>query len=146
MFVTLWKRNFRIFIEALLNSTTQVDTLRHRHHVCSLYIDLILAVLCQNCTCFCDFVMRDFMIFITASFNFPARVDTFRHQNQDSSLNGSDWSSSLKLETPIMRGSHPSSQGIYGLGQFSYVLYFRFFMVVCLYVCIFLGWRKCNIL
>ena len=53
-----------------------VDSLLDINIISLAFIDLILAVLNQNCTCFCDFV-----IFINAPLNYPARVDTFKHQN-----------------------------------------------------------------
>ena len=62
----------------------------------------------SRCLCDCAIAwLSDFRIFIDASLNLSAQVDTLKHQHHVSNPYRSDFSSSLKLETPNMRGSHP---------------------------------------
>ena len=84
------------------------------------FIDTIITLSGQNCRFLYD-CLCDFRIFIDAPLNSPVWKDIFKHQNLASSFYRSDSSSnpklkfSLKLETPSMRGSSPSTQGVYGL-------------------------------
>ena len=93
VFVTLWLRDVRIFIDAPLNSSTRIDTSRHQHHVSILhrydfsYFSLKLYMMVI-------FWLRDwvFQDFLAALFSSPAQLDIFRHQNHVSNLHRSNFS------------------------------------------------------
>ena len=76
-------RDFRIFLNAPLNSLAQVDILLGIKIMSQAFIDLILAFLGKNCTRLCDFrcvILCDCVTsFYRCNGEFSALVDIFRY-------------------------------------------------------------------